>query len=91
MDAEVSNTFIRVTLSRRNLLALLHKLEMAGSHRMIGKELANGLTLTIKAEEDEESYQEREPGRMHPETEKFILKNGMEAFKVLAFPKRRAS
>ncbi len=58
---------VRIYLSRRNLLALLAKLDdhPQGSSRSIC--LGD---LVVTAEEDAEHYRERSPGRMHHETEK---------------------
>jgi len=56
-----------VKLSRRNLLALLHKLEMPNSARTIIK--PDGVTLIV---EPDIHYAGRQPGPMHPETEAFI-------------------
>jgi len=61
-----------VTLSRRNLLALLHKLEMPGSHRRIIKPTPAGNVL-VSVITDEEAYRNRAPGPMHPDTEEFIV------------------
>jgi hypothetical protein len=78
---------IRVILSRRNLLALLHKLDMPGSHREIhnndvfidGEEVPiNSVMLILNCEDDDEHYGKRQerghpgPGEMHPDTEGFI-------------------
>ena len=59
-----------VVLSRRNLLSLLHKLEMPGSFCTIVK--PDGTA--IKAERDEVHYANRigGPGTMHPDTEQFV-------------------
>ena len=57
-----------VTLSRRNLLTLLAKLDIPGSHRTIIK--PGGITVT--AEQDEVVYAGRRPGRMEPQTEALI-------------------
>ena len=59
-----------VVLSRRNLLSLLHKLEMPGSFCTIVK--PDGTA--IKAEPDEVHYANRVggPGTMHPDTEQFV-------------------
>lgn len=57
-----------VKLSRRNILSLLHKLEMKGSACTIVK--PDGITITV--EPDEVHYQGRDPGPMHPETEQFL-------------------
>lgn len=64
-----------VVLSRRNLLSLLHKLDMEGSRRTL---IAPGFAVVVRAEQDEEHYKGREvgPGPMHPETEAFIKQFG---------------
>ncbi|MBA3585140.1 MAG: hypothetical protein H0W36_11550 [Gemmatimonadetes bacterium] len=78
-------TVVAVTLSRRNLLALLHKLDRAGSARTITSqhayrrldgrtELVDDLLLIVRSENDDEHYGGRlfPPGVMHPDTEAFI-------------------
>lgn len=60
-----------LTLSERNLRALLHKLDMAGSARTIVK-FQGPDTFVLHVERDDEHYEDRAPGRMHPETEKAI-------------------
>lgn len=69
-----------VTLSRRNVLALLHKLDMPESHRTLfsgdtfseGVPVAN-LRLMVQVEDDPVHYVAREaPGMMHPDTEAFV-------------------
>ena len=62
---------IEVTLSRRNLLALLHKLDWEDSERTIAKS-QDGILVTLVVEEDDEHYGDGEFGIMHPETERFI-------------------
>lgn len=62
---------IEVTLSRRNLLSLSHKLDWDGSARTIQK-LADGIVLTVVAEDDDEHYGDFAAGVMHEETERFI-------------------
>ncbi len=69
---------IIVKLSRRNLLCLLHKLEMPGSARVIVKSSAEEdeqgeprCEVYVNAVTDEEFYVDREPGPMHPETVQF--------------------
>lgn len=62
---------IEIGLSRRNLLALLHKLEWEGSARTIQKTI-NGIILTVVAEDNNEHYGDEEAGIMHDETESFI-------------------
>lgn len=64
-----------VTLSRRNLLALLHKLEMPRSGRTLMSEhdCSPGWTLVVRAEDDPEHYADRRgPGPVHPSSEVFI-------------------
>jgi len=63
---------IEITLSRRNLLSLLHKLEMPGSARTIVKYSEDGEEVYVIAETDEIVYADRPPGNMHPETEQFV-------------------
>ena len=62
-----------IILSRRNLLALLHKLEMEGSARTI---IHTGWKVVV--EEDGVHYIGRPepPGPMHPSTEEFIARMG---------------
>ena len=59
-----------ITLSRRNLLALLHKLDMPGSARTIVKPCG----AVVRCESDVEHYGERgfPAGKMHPDTEAYI-------------------
>jgi hypothetical protein len=70
-----SSAVAEVTLSRRNLLALLHKLEMSGSARtLVSEDCPEGLVLVVRSEEDDEHYGARSlpPGPLHPSTEAFI-------------------
>jgi len=60
-----------LTLSKRNLLTLLHKLEMPGSQRTIIKPTPEGRAI-VSVISDEEAYRNRAPGEMHPDTETFI-------------------
>lgn len=60
-----------LTLSKRNLLTLLHKLVMDGSDRTLIKPGPNGPTV-VSVVSDEEAYRNRAPGTMHPQTEMFI-------------------
>lgn len=68
-----------IVLSRRNLLALLHKLDMPGSQRtIIGR--ADGVAVIVRSEDDEVHYAHpsrvgEAPGEMHPATESFIAEN----------------
>ena len=63
---------MKIRLSQRNLLSLLHKLEMPGSVRTIIKATDDGEEVLIEAVTDEECYAGRDPGPMHPETEIFV-------------------
>jgi hypothetical protein len=70
---------MQVKLSRRNLLSLLHKLELPGSHRTIIKQVdahgpkCAGLSeIAVVAVSDEECYAGRDPGPMLPATEVFV-------------------
>ena len=69
-----------IILSKRNLLALLHKLIMKDSHRTLVK--PGGIV--IKVEPDEVVYADRAPGEMHPETEEFIRRMGLAMDKIQA-------
>lgn len=60
---------IRVVLSRRNLLALLSKLDVEWSAKTICQEDDRGCVY-VAAEEDAAHYAGRTPGRMHPVTER---------------------
>lgn len=74
MNSEKNEDVFVVTFSRRNILALLHKLDMKGSARRLEKLVDEGL-LVVTVEEDEEHYSGQPAGPMHPETEKFISHN----------------
>ncbi len=60
-----------VTLSRKNLLAGLHKLEMPGSARTL---VSGDGRLVLSFEADDEHYAARPAGRMHRDTEAFIAR-----------------
>lgn len=69
---EATRTVARVHLSRRNLLALLTKLDMDGSACTIftDYDTPDGVRLVVTAEDDDEHYADRvPPGPMHPQTE----------------------
>jgi hypothetical protein len=79
------DTAVVVTLSRRNLLALLHKLDMPGSAREIRNgdchldgRYAPALELVLRSETDSEHYAKRPapPGGLHPQTETFVRRHG---------------
>jgi hypothetical protein len=66
-----------VVLSRRNLLALVHKLDMPGSARTLetDADAPARWKLRVRGENDAEHYHHRgsrPPGRMHGDTEQFI-------------------
>lgn len=67
---------LEVTLSRRNLLALLLKLDgyPKDSACTIYTDIdTDGYILVVKAEEDDKHYADRPaPGTMHPDTEKVL-------------------
>lgn len=71
---------VLVTLSRRNVLSLLSKLEQKNSARTIVMRgayvygvLHEDLFLAVQVEPDELHYAGREPpGEMSPETERFV-------------------
>lgn len=71
---------VLVTLSRRNVLSLLSKLEQKHSARAIVMRgayvygvLHEDLFLAVQVEPDELHYADREPpGEMSPETERFL-------------------
>jgi hypothetical protein len=68
---------VTVVLSRRNVLALLHKLAKTDSARTLLKSFDNGWTLTLQVESDAEHYvltEDPVPGRMTDDTETFIGK-----------------
>jgi hypothetical protein len=70
-DAMISS--VEIVLSRRNLLALLQKLDMEGSARtIIGWDTSGDVPISVRSENDAEHYVGRKPGPMHSATEKFI-------------------
>jgi hypothetical protein len=79
MRLEVEAGVVRVTLSERNLKALLSKLSghPPASACTITYDTRDGLVLVVSAEPDAIHYANAErdspvPGRMHPETEERI-------------------
>jgi hypothetical protein len=75
-DLREGRQIAEVTLSTRNLLALLHKAEhFPGSARQIeSDDCVPGWRLVVRSETDAEHYGSRPapPGPMHPATERFI-------------------
>jgi hypothetical protein len=85
IHTDKAQTHVVVTLSRRNLLTLLHKLDMPGSFRTITNsdctvegEFDPSVLLVLRCEDDVEHYAKRSepPGVMHPASESFIRGNG---------------
>jgi len=70
----VTDDEVTVHVSRRNLLTLLHKLEMADSKRTLSRRPHDGGSriLTLVADEDDTHYGDRVPGAVHPLTEAAI-------------------
>lgn len=81
MKLDLHDDIVLVVLSRRNLLALLHKLHLPGSARTLicgdnnlNGEPARDLVLVVQVEDDEQHYGTRlePPGPMHPATERAL-------------------
>jgi len=73
----ISSAGVYVTLSRRNLMSLLAKLDghpVASECEIARLETLNGTTmwLSVKVEEDDVHYNGRTAGPMHPDTEAAI-------------------
>ena len=68
MRIEITPTTLRVVLSERNLKTLLSKLTMPDSACTICTSL-DGAVFYVSAEPDDQHYNGREPGPMHPATE----------------------
>lgn len=67
---------VRVVLSRRNLLALLAKLDERPPGSRVTLYAPNPvgvrLVVSVGAEEDDEHYQGRQPGPIHPSREEAL-------------------
>lgn len=80
MRLDISPAAVIVTLSKRNLLALLQKVDDATSSRTLvsgyvyeDSRLFDGIELVVRCEPDAEHYADREPpGLVHPRAETFI-------------------
>lgn len=70
--ADDRGAVVGLVLSRRNLLALLHKLDMLTSKRTL---IADGW-FEVRAEDNDVHYEGRHPGDLHPETEAFVAAAG---------------
>lgn len=82
MRADLGDGFLLVTLSKRNLLALLQRVDDPFALRLLTNgfvyrdgALTDGITLVVRCEPDSGHYANREaPGRMKPSTEEFIAR-----------------
>ncbi len=72
MKVLINGNVVLVKLSRTNLLSLLHKLDVPNSGRVLCRNCEDDLDLVVKAEEDEEHYEDRARGQMSDETEDFL-------------------
>jgi hypothetical protein len=74
MNAKSNGKTLLVTVSRRNLLTLLQKVDLpAGeSHCAISRICDNGLVVVLKAETDAAHYGDREAGQMRNDAEAFV-------------------
>ena len=71
----LSGGSVKVTLSRRNLLTLLAKLDEPTSMRTLYRKFHDSSSfLVVQAEEDEEHYKDRTPGPVSEITEAVIEK-----------------
>lgn len=78
MRVEWTDHDFTVTLSRRNLLTLLAKLD--GHPKNSGSAISQYVyesdeTVLVNAEEDDVHYRGRVPGSVHPDTEMYIGDN----------------
>lgn len=81
---DIDNGLVTVTISRRNLLALIHMLNVGHGYRVIANgdchrdgEPVKDLILILRPEEDDPHYARRAepPGQMRPDAEQFIANN----------------
>lgn len=81
MKLDLRDGHVLVLLSRRNLLALLHKLHLRGSARTlvcgdnnVNSEPTGDAVLVVQVEDDAQHYGTRlaPPGAMHPATERAL-------------------
>ena len=73
MKLKVENNLITVKLSKRNLLAMLHKVDSSDSAKTLFKQTDDDYKLVMIAETDDEHYHPDESaGKMHPSAEEFI-------------------
>lgn len=62
---------IHLVLSRRNLLALLHKIDLRESEQTIIKDFPSARVI-VTSEDDDAHYADSSPGPMSPETEQWL-------------------
>lgn len=77
MDLKVNQELrqVTITLSERNLRAMLHKVTgMGDSARCIVRTMDDGWQLLLRGENDSDHYAQRTPGPMHPLTERVIVR-----------------
>lgn len=72
IELNLNSKSANVKLSRSNLKALLHKLDVENSARTIVRVTEDDWYLMVTAEEDEDHYGTRKRGLMTDETEKAI-------------------
>lgn len=78
MKLQVDQNKVTITLSKRNLLALLSKVDEQYSAKTIYKRYQgedHSWLLVLKVEQDDQHYKEVAPGQMVDWTEEFIKEN----------------
>lgn len=80
MNATIDGTIVTITLSRRNLLALLQKVDLppGESHCMLVRVCDSGQRVVVRAEPDDVHYTNRPPGAMRDDAEQFIERHETE-------------
>ena len=91
MKVKITDNGAFITLSRRNLLSLLAKLDGHPTPSAATLERVDGdAFVSVKAEEDDVHYGERRPGEMHRETEAAIKHSEKSAAELIADHNREA-
>ena len=80
MRLDINHAAVVVTLSKRNLLTLLHKVDdplstrmLVGGYTYLDGGFFDGIELVVRCEPDNAHYADREaPGPVHPRAEAFI-------------------
>ena len=83
MNVKVNGPYVTVTLSRRNVLSLLHKLdrdeeEGQEAARTLMRMTDEGNILTVVIEKDEDHYGDRPPGDMGTDIETKLAREDRE-------------